>query len=722
MKRTLVRFLKYVLFTITGIVLCIVAGLLIYYYSLYHPAEVRAGAPFVKPVAEISKLSDKPLLLPVPKNINWTQGHFRLDQHVKLKALPADLGDIERIWNERLKPAATGSASSGDIQFVKDNSLPPQAYRLSINPQSIKIKYSTMQGAFYSLSTLKLIAEQSASTLPCVEIEDEPDLNTRGAMIDISRGKVPKLETLFELVDLLADLKYTQFQLYVEGFSFGYPSFKRFWEKTETPLLPEEIRRLDAYCRQRFIELVPNQNSLGHMQDWLKQPELMNLAECPEGYKLLGLIEMKTTISPTNPRSLELVEQMSEDLLPNFSSNQFNVNLDEPFELGKSKQRPIEDPKEIGRLYLDYARKLNDYVKSRNKTMMMWGDVVSRSPEVINEIPKDITLLEWRYEDIMPFDKICQKYQQAGLRYLVCPGTSTWSSFTGRTNNMLRNIESAVESGVKYGAEGALITDWGDTPHLQYLTVSYPALTYMGALTWNVESKGEIPLDGYLSQIVFRDSTRTFGNLVMDLGRYNQFEEHPMIAMTSTNMALRFGMMDPVMINAIAERLRKGIPEIAGFDPETLQNFQSVLQNTKPYDAQSILNYVSSLGKHLSLVRLDRKDGALIVDEYKNAIRMIVLSTLLKQYILFHLEQTDDQNRTTLNEMKTLCANVISEHQRLWMQRNKRSGYKGSIETFEKLSADIDAQLELLNSNVLKRWAKRTTEKMIAAATALYLK
>src|SRR4029078_11850742 len=110
---------------------------------------------------------------------------------------------------------------------------------------------------------------------------------------------------------------YNQLQLYVEGFSFGYPSFRNLWEKTETPFLPQEIQMLDAYCKERNIELVPNQNSLGHMGAWLATDQFKDLAECPEGYKLLGLIELKTTLSPTNPKSIALVKQMSGDLLPN---------------------------------------------------------------------------------------------------------------------------------------------------------------------------------------------------------------------------------------------------------------------------------------------------------------------------------------------------------------------------------------------------------------------
>jgi hypothetical protein len=151
-----------------------------------------------------------------------------------------------------------------------------------------------------------------------------------------------------------------------------------FGKRTETPLLPEEIQALDRYCADRFIELVPNQNSLGHMQEWLKQDELKGLAECPNGYKLLGLIDMKSTLAPADPRSIALVKQMSNDLLPNFTSGKFNVNLDEPFELGKCGDHQIDDPKQVAILYLDYAKKLNGFVNSKDKSMMMWGDVISK--------------------------------------------------------------------------------------------------------------------------------------------------------------------------------------------------------------------------------------------------------------------------------------------------------------------------------------------------------
>jgi hypothetical protein len=53
---------------------------------------------------------------------------------------------------------------------------------------------------------------------------------------------------------------------------------------------------------------------------------------------------------------------------------------------------------------------------------------------------------------------------------------------------------------------------------------------------------------------------------------------------------------------------------------------------------------------------------------------------------------------------------------------NKRSGYAGSIESISKLQSDIDAQLKILDSNIVNRWIRRTGEKMITAAAAVYLR
>lgn len=716
------KVVKYLFWGFLSLCVLCAFGLILYYHSIYTPTPWPPNASPAAAIFRVITSSDKPIILPVPRKLEWADGRFNLQVPVVFSSAPVE--DIEEIGKIiQIQFGAEGIRSnSGSVKFIKNNTLQNQGYSLSVKPNQLIVEYNDLPGLYYALTTVKQLANQSDNQLPCVQIEDYPDLKVRGAMLDISRGKVPTLKTLFGMVDFLSDLKYNQLQLYIEGFSFGYPSFKNLWKKSETPLMPDEIKQLDKYCKDRCIELVPNQNMLGHMAAWLETDEYKELAECPEGYKLLGLIETKTTLAPLNPGSLELVKKMSEDLLPNFQSNQFNVNLDEPFELGKSKKNPVTDKLEIAQIYLNYAKKLNEFANSKGKKMMMWGDVISRSPEIIPEIPRNITLLEWRYESVQPFKVICSKYQKAGLHYMVCPGTSSWSSFTGRTENMMRNIEDAATNAILYGADGMLITDWGDTPHLQYLTASYAGLAYAAALSWNNLPKDQVPLGSYLSKVIFKDESGKVGDLVLDLGRYNQFEEYPMVAMTTTSMAYRFGIMDKAILEAINGKLQFGLLELLPREPEVKKELSFRFSNPRIYNSTAIVSYVDSLEKLLGQTKLNILDGELIQREYLNSARMIRLGAKLKHYNYYHSQQTDIENRQLLSEMKTLCQLITKEHDQLWLSRNKQSGLEFSKQNFKNLQLQIDENLTMMDKNGLARWVNKILNELKSAAAVLYLK
>ena len=66
-------------------------------------------------------------------------------------------------------------------------------------------------------------------------------------MLDISRDKVPTMETLCALVDRLASLKVNQVQLYTEH-TFAYRHHGDV-NAGASPLDADDIRSLDAFCR-----------------------------------------------------------------------------------------------------------------------------------------------------------------------------------------------------------------------------------------------------------------------------------------------------------------------------------------------------------------------------------------------------------------------------------------------------------------------------------------
>jgi len=241
-------------------------------------------------------------------------------------------------------------------------------------------------------------------------------------------------------------------------------------------------------------------------------------------------------------------------------------------------------------------------------------------------------------------------------------------------------------------------------------------------LSWNYESKNQISTGSYLSKVVFKDSEDTMGEIVLDLGRYNQFEEYPMISFTTTSMAYQFGIMDNAIIDAVNHKVQLGINELLPYDDKLKATLANNFAHPKVYDFKSILSLTESMGSKLQQVHLFRADSATIIDEYKNSIRMIQLGAKLKQYNNYRLQQPDEVNKNLLLEMKSLCAEIISEHKRLWMIRNKRSGLDQSYSSFSKLQSQIDDRLNSLESSGVSRWTKRTLEKITSAGVVVYLK
>lgn len=94
--------------------------------------------------------------------------------------------------------------------------------------------------------------------------------------------------------------------------------------------------------------------------------------------------------------------------------------------------------------------------------MMFWCDIIGHYPELVPELPADVTALEWGYEGEHPFHANCKRFRDACIPFYVCPGTSSWSSIAGRTSNMIKNLLNAAVNGLAAGAVGFLNTDWGD--------------------------------------------------------------------------------------------------------------------------------------------------------------------------------------------------------------------------------------------------------------------
>lgn len=532
-----------------------------------------------------------------------------------------------------------------------------QGYELIIAPDWIRIVGSDEAGLFYGVCTLIQLLEQSvqreASILPCLRIIDHPDFPIRGIMLDISRDKVPTLRTVLDLVDRLAGWKINQLQLYTEH-TFAYRNHPEPWAEA-SPFTGEDILELDAFCRQRYIDLVPNQNSFGHLQRWLKYPKYRPLAECPDGYDYPwgGHSDEAFTLCPTDPGSIQLIREMYDELLPHFSSDMLNVGCDETWDLGQGRSKELCKVKGTGRVYLEFLNKIYKEVCTRGKRMQFWGDIILQHPELVSELPKDVIALEWGYEANHPFDDHCAKFAAAGLEFYVCPGTSSWNSVAGRTDNALANLISAAENGIKHGATGYLNTDWGDNGHWQPLPVSYIGFAAGAAYSWSLDANRNLDIALAASLYGFDDLTGYMGKAAYDLG----------------NVYKKIGKI-PENASALFDALQKPLDK-------TRVNQETVTPESALLTMQSIKTGLSLLASSGS----NRPDAGLLIQELQFAAHVLQHACQRILYISGASEKSSAELRSDVDD-------IIREHGKVWLARNRPGGLKESIARFQKIKED----------------------------------
>jgi len=488
-----------------------------------------------------------PTLLPYPRHLKLTNGYLKLSEKRLIllnssqpsrilksaNRIQAAISEHCGIKFEITASTAVPTPSIGIVlRITPQPKLPLQGYHLQITPYNIEIEAAGEQGIFYGSGTAIQLFQHYLSnpvdgnpshdqSLPCLEITDWPDFPNRGVMLDISRNKVPTMETMYALIDLLSSWKINQLQLYTEH-SFAYQQHPEVWVDA-SPFTGEEILLLDEYCQQRYIELVPNQNSFGHLEHWLKLPRYQSLAEAPDGFDLPWAHHHGPfSLCPLDPASIELVSSLYDELLPHFSSRQVNVGCDETFDLGQGRSKETCAKLGTGRVYHDFLLKIYHEVTRRHHLMQFWGDIIIAHQELISELPKDAIALVWGYEADHPFNEQAGKLADSGLPFYVCPGTSSWNSIAGRTDNCVENITNAVINGLKFGASGCLICDWGDNGHWQVLPVSYLGFALGAALSWAYEANTNLDIIDGLNKYAFHDTTKIFGELAYKLGNLYQ--------------------------------------------------------------------------------------------------------------------------------------------------------------------------------------------------------
>lgn len=352
-----------------------------------------------------------------------------------------------------------------------------EGYTLTVGAQGINLVGEGPAGTFYAIQTLRqLLRSAQNCQLTGMVIRDHPAFSLRGIYHDVTRGKVPTLDTLKQLADTLAYYKINMLQLYIED-AFAFREYDGIMQPFEV-LTPAEIRELDEYCHARFIELTPSISTFGHLYRLLQSPRYRHLCEYEDYQPTTHPWHEKMahhTIDVSNPQSIQVIHSMIDQFAGLCRSSYFNICCDETFDLCKGKNAG----KDVGEAYFGFVKQIIERVKYHGKRVMMWGDIVLQHPDLVDQLPDDTVMLNWDYRADPPEDNTAA-FARAGFTQVVCPGTSSWNRWIEDANCGKGNISGMATWGLKHGVLGILTTNWGDYGNVCSINGALYGLT-MGA-------------------------------------------------------------------------------------------------------------------------------------------------------------------------------------------------------------------------------------------------
>jgi hexosaminidase len=610
----------------------------------------------------VKKYSPRKGIFKWPKNTLLTS--LRREDDLPLEQLSQDLHKLK--VKSRIAHNAFGETT---LRIYRDPAIShPEAYRLQITSEGIEIFASGDAGAYYAIQTLRDLVTLQGKSLPACVIEDQPDFSRRGVYHDCARGKVPTVDTLKALIERLAHWKINELQLYIED-TFTFKQHPLIGKNTSR-FTPEDILEIQECCKQHHIRFVGSLTSFGHMERILALPEYRHLAELPGFWDLPGGM----TLSPVDPGSIKLVEEMYAEFVPLFEAVDFNVCFDEPFELGKGRSKALADRKGVGRVYLDFLLKVYRLCQKYGKRMNAWADIVLEHPDLLDELPKDIVMLNWDYE---AGGKIARRHKEiaaAGLPSMVCPGTSSWGSHGSRLNNAIANVSEFAAIGIKTGAEGLLMTDWGDYAHRNFLGLSLHGFAHAAAHSWchgGVEDKTFTETFGFY---VFGDKTGRLARSLRLLGETYRQATRP----DKNPVALNYALVEP-FARPMGMRwhgvIDATVREALGID------------DVDPEGAHRLLRQLSARNLWPAPPRGMDSFERLALEEFALAARM---DTLACRRALIGQQWRAKQSVPQAEFAKLAAAlhRLEADFKTLWMARNRPSRLRENLALLEKAAKE----------------------------------
>lgn len=355
------------------------------------------------------------MLIPRPATMKVTEGEFELVAATGICASPG-LEPVVAWLQGALRPATglpLGESSDGSLRLTLDPRLGAEAFALATTTHGISIEGGDAAGVFYGCQALLQLLPPAVfrrSTVsgvrwavPAVQIQDAPRFTWRGTMLDVARHFMPKHDVL-RFIDLMAMHRLNVLHLHLtedQGWRIEILRYPRLtqvgaWRREsqvgaqeDAPgdgrphggfYTQDDIREIVAYAAARFITVVPEIESPGHVQAALAAyPELGVTGEQLEVWTRWGI---NPCVLNAQESTVDFFRNVLDEVMALFPSPYIGVGGDEcPKDQWRADPRTQQRMAELGiqdeeALQSWFIGRLDDHLSAAGRKLFGWDEIL----------------------------------------------------------------------------------------------------------------------------------------------------------------------------------------------------------------------------------------------------------------------------------------------------------------------------------------------------------
>ena len=441
------------------------------------------------------------VILPQPQNVVLISGPGldpALLQHLVLK------GNFNRpVMGQLLSQLTTGETTGkGTLTLILDKtltSLPSgEGYILTINKDRVEITSTGEAGLFYGCQSLEQLLEDArdyTKPVPLCKITDYPALTYRAVHFDV-KHHLDHMNYYYESIDRLARYK-------INAVVFEFEDKLRYQRQplvgAPQSISIDEMAALTRYARERYIEITPLVQGLGHATFILKHEEYASLRELPFN---------KWAFCPLNESTYQVLFDLYRDAIAATPGSKYlHIGGDEIGNIGLCERcKPTADKDGMLSLSLYWLKRVCEFAKENNRIPIFWDDMplktggvyestysdrvtatdaakeweegIPKLDKLLADFPKNCVYMRWNYSmgrqpgNLLALDW----YKNRGLKAMIATATNTEGGMffqeddrdKGNSSSGIVTIRSFIQLAAEKNIGGMLCTAWDDkSPHME---------------------------------------------------------------------------------------------------------------------------------------------------------------------------------------------------------------------------------------------------------------